>query len=52
MKRKSKILIGSAIAFVALFVALYIAGKQIGGGPGSPTYAHLAAERNRILAWT
>ena len=37
MKRKSKILIGSAIVFVALLVALFLARKQFVGGPGSPT---------------
>jgi hypothetical protein len=37
MKRKSKILIGSAIVFVALLVALFLARKQLVGGPGSPT---------------
>jgi hypothetical protein len=37
MKRKSKILIGSAIVFVALIVALFLARKQFVGGPGSPT---------------
>jgi len=37
MKRKSKILIGSAIVFVALLVALFLARNQFVGGPGSPT---------------
>src|ERR1039457_3634346 len=37
MKRKSKILVGSAIVFVALLVALFLARKQFVGGPGSPT---------------
>jgi len=37
MKRKSKILIGLAIVFVALLVALFLARKQFVGGPGSPT---------------
>jgi hypothetical protein len=37
MKRKSKILIGSAIVFVALLGALFLAIKHLGGGPGSPT---------------
>lgn len=37
MKRKSKILIGSAIVFVALLVAMFLARKQFVGGPGSPT---------------
>src|SRR5467141_4086617 len=37
MTRKSKILIGSAIVFVALLVALFLARKQFVGGPGSPT---------------
>src|SRR3984885_13972620 len=37
MKRKSKILIGSAIVIVALLVALFLARKQFVGGPGSPT---------------
>ena len=37
MKRKSKILIGSAIIFVALLIALFLARKQFVGGPGSPT---------------
>ena len=37
MKRKSKNLIGSAIVFVALLVALFLARKQFVGGPGSPT---------------
>jgi hypothetical protein len=37
MKRKSKILIGSAIVFVALLVALFLAIKRFGGGPGSLT---------------
>jgi hypothetical protein len=37
MKRKSKILIGSAIVFVALLVALFLARKQFVGGPGSST---------------
>src|SRR5260370_4542416 len=36
MKRKSKILIGLAIVFVALLVALFLARKQFVGGPGSP----------------
>src|SRR6266403_6010974 len=36
MKRKSKILIGSAIVFVALLVALLLARKQFVGGLGSP----------------
>src|SRR5580698_8752544 len=36
-KRKSKILIGFAIVFVALLVALFLARKQFVGGPGSPT---------------
>ena len=37
MKRTSKILIGSALVFVALLVALFLARKQFVGGPGSPT---------------
>src|SRR5260370_32577323 len=37
MKRKSKILIGLAIVFVALLVALFLARKQFVGGPGTPT---------------
>jgi hypothetical protein len=37
MKRKSKTLIGSAIVFFALLVALFLARKQFVGGPGSPT---------------
>ena len=37
MKRKSKILMGSAIVFAALLVALFLARKQFVGGPGSPT---------------
>src|ERR1700721_2171129 len=37
MKRKSKILVGSAIVFGALVVALFLARKQFVGGPGSPT---------------
>src|SRR5258708_7863743 len=37
MKRKSKILIGSAIVFVALLIALFLERKQFVGGPGSPT---------------
>ena len=37
MKRRSKILVGSAIVFVALLVALFLARKQFVGGPGSPT---------------
>ena len=37
MKRKSKILTGSAIVFVALLIALFLARKQFVGGPGSPT---------------
>jgi hypothetical protein len=37
MKRKSKILIGSAIVFVALLIALFVSRKQFVGGPGSPT---------------
>src|ERR1700722_3635266 len=37
MKRKSKILIGLAIVFVALLVALFLARNQFVGGPGSPT---------------
>ena len=37
MKRKSKILISSAIVFVALLVTLFLARKQFVGGPGSPT---------------
>ena len=37
MKRKSKILIGSAFVFVALLVAMFLARKQFVGGPGSPT---------------
>jgi hypothetical protein len=37
MKRKSKILIGSAIVFVALLVGMFLARKQFVGGPGSPT---------------
>ena len=36
MKRKSNILIGSAIVFVALLVA-FLARKQFVGGPRSPT---------------
>ena len=38
MKRKSKILIGSAIVFVALLVALFLARKQFVGGPGTPPW--------------
>src|ERR1700690_1193979 len=37
MKRKSKTLIGSAIVFVALLAALFLARKQFVGGPGSST---------------
>src|SRR5258707_13553632 len=37
MKRKSKILIGSAIVFAASLVALFLARNQFVGGPGSPT---------------
>lgn len=37
MKRKSKILTGSAIVFAALLIALFLARKQFVGGPGSPT---------------
>jgi len=37
MKRKTKILIGSAIVFVALLIALFLARRQFVGGPGSPT---------------
>jgi hypothetical protein len=37
MKRKSKILVASAIVFLALLVALFLARKQFVGGPGSPT---------------
>jgi hypothetical protein len=37
MKRKSKFLIGSAIVFVALLIALFLARKQLVGGLGSPT---------------
>ena len=37
MKRKSKIIIGSTIVFVALLLALHLLGKRFGGGPGSPT---------------
>lgn len=36
MKRKSKILAGSAIVFAALLIALFLARKQFVGGPGSP----------------
>jgi hypothetical protein len=32
-----QVLIGSAIVFVALLVALFLARKQFVGGPGSPT---------------
>ena len=45
MKRKSKILIGSAIVFVALLVALFLARKQFVGGPGSPTVEGSRAEQ-------
>src|SRR5579864_5306188 len=37
MKRKSKILIGLALVFVTLLVALFLARKQFVGGPGIPT---------------
>jgi hypothetical protein len=37
MKRKSRILVGSAIVFVVLLVALFLARKQFVGGAGSPT---------------
>jgi hypothetical protein len=37
MKRKSTILIGSAIVVAALLIALFLARKQFVGGPGSPT---------------
>ena len=37
MKRKSKVLIGSAIVLVALLVALFLAIIRFGGGPGSLT---------------
>src|SRR5260370_4024846 len=37
MKRKSKILIGSAIVLVAVVIALFLERKQFVGGPGSPT---------------
>jgi len=37
MKRKSRVLIGSAIALVALLVALFLAIMRFGGGPGSLT---------------
>ena len=37
MKRKSKILIGSAIVFIALLILSFLARKQFVGGPGSPT---------------
>ena len=37
MKRKPKILFGSAIVFVAFLVALFLARRQFVGGPGSPT---------------
>src|SRR5260370_3863577 len=46
MKRKSKILIGSAIVFVALLVALFLARKQFVGGPGSPTVEGSRAVRD------
>ena len=37
MKRKSRVLIGSAIVLVALLVALFLAIMRFGGGPGSLT---------------
>jgi hypothetical protein len=37
MKRKSKILVGVAIVFVALLVLMFLERKQFVGGPGSPT---------------
>jgi hypothetical protein len=37
MKRKSKILTGSAIVFVALLIASFLARRQFVGGAGSPT---------------
>jgi hypothetical protein len=36
MKSKSKILIGSAIFFVTLLVALFLARKQFVGVPAAP----------------
>lgn len=54
MKRKSKILIGSAIVFVALFVALFLARQQFVGGPGSPTVEGSRAVRDggiKIPGW-
>lgn len=37
MKRKSKIIIGGAVVFAALLIALFLARKQFVGGAGSPT---------------
>ena len=37
MKRKSRVLIGSAVVLVALLVALFLAIIRFGGGPGSLT---------------
>ena len=37
MKRKSKILIGSAIVFAVSLVAPFLTRRQFVGGPGSPT---------------
>jgi len=48
MKRKSKILIGSAIVFVALLIALFLARKQFVGGPGSPTEGSRAVKDGGI----
>jgi hypothetical protein len=54
MKRKSRVLIGSAIALVALLVALFLAIMRFGGGPGSLTIEGSRAVRDggiKIPSW-
>lgn len=54
MKRKTKLLIGSAFVFVALLIALFLERKQFVGGPGSPTVEGSRAVTDggiKILGW-